>query len=259
MLADLEGDNREGGPRQHGLLPALTSPQVWLLTAIQFCLTSANPTFGFWGPTIIEGIGVNDNVTIGLLSAVANIVAVISLIVVSRHSDSDARATVPRGVALPGVCHWPGLDRPVCESPRDRLRCVNRRNTGARDSRCVLLAVSANAAGGNRGRRWDCAHQLGRQFLGLGGSLHRRLAEGPDRTDGDGTLRGCRIRSRCGRSHPAILAPSPGTIRSGDSGRRRFLKDSVRFLPCPGGHCVTRIATSVFFCSLPAVDDSSTT
>jgi D-galactonate transporter len=87
VLADLEIDNSNAGPRQHGLVRALTSPQVWLLTVIQFCLTSAIPTFGFWGPTIIEGLGVKNNFTIGLLSAVPNIVAVVGLILVSRHSD----------------------------------------------------------------------------------------------------------------------------------------------------------------------------
>jgi cyanate permease len=60
---------------------------VWLLTLIQFCLTGGNPTFGFWGPTIIEGLGVKDNFAIGLLSAVPNIVALVGLILVSRHSD----------------------------------------------------------------------------------------------------------------------------------------------------------------------------
>jgi MFS-type transporter involved in bile tolerance (Atg22 family) len=60
---------------------------VWLLTVIQFCLTSAIPTVGFWGPTIIEGLGVKDTTTIGLLFAVPNIVGVICLFVVSRHSD----------------------------------------------------------------------------------------------------------------------------------------------------------------------------
>jgi len=87
VLADLEIDNSIAGPRQHGLVRALTSPQVWLLTLIQFCLTSGNPTFGFWGPTIIEGLGVKDNFTIGLLSAAPHIVALVGLILVSRNSD----------------------------------------------------------------------------------------------------------------------------------------------------------------------------
>jgi sugar phosphate permease len=87
VLADLEADNRDVGPRQHGLMHALANPLVWLLTIVQFCLTSANPTVGFWGPTIIQGLGVHSDVTIGLLFAVPNIIAVICLIVVSRHSD----------------------------------------------------------------------------------------------------------------------------------------------------------------------------
>ena len=61
VLEDLEADHRQAGPRQHGFADALKLPQVWLLTLIQFCLTSANPTLGFWGPTIIEGFGVNSN------------------------------------------------------------------------------------------------------------------------------------------------------------------------------------------------------
>ena len=87
VLADLEADNREAGPRQHDLMRALANPLVWLLTIIQFCLTSAIPTVGFWSPTIIQGLGVQDDLTIGLLFAVQNIIAVICLIVVSRHSD----------------------------------------------------------------------------------------------------------------------------------------------------------------------------
>jgi hypothetical protein len=70
VLTDLGADEREAGPRQHGFVGALTSPVVWLLTLIQFCLTSGNPTVGFWGPTIIEGLGVEDDLTIGLLFAV---------------------------------------------------------------------------------------------------------------------------------------------------------------------------------------------
>src|SRR5262249_36495938 len=87
VLADLEADNREAGPRQHGLMHALSNPLVWLLTAIQFCLTSGNPTVGFWGPTIIQELGVTDDLTIGLLLAVPYIITLISLVVVSRHSD----------------------------------------------------------------------------------------------------------------------------------------------------------------------------
>jgi D-galactonate transporter len=87
VQADLETDRGQTGRRRLGFADALKLPQVWLLTLIQFCLTSANPTLGFWGPTIIEGLGVSSNKIIGLLSAVPNIAAVICLLLVSRHSD----------------------------------------------------------------------------------------------------------------------------------------------------------------------------
>ncbi len=70
-----------------GFGDAMRSPRVWLLTVIYFCLVSANPTFGFWGPTIISGMGVTSNTTIGLLSAVPYITAMIAVVVVGRSSD----------------------------------------------------------------------------------------------------------------------------------------------------------------------------
>jgi MFS family permease len=87
VRADLQVDNDQIGPRPHGFWAAMTSPVVWLLTLIQFCLTSANPTLGFWAPTIIEGFGVSNQTHIGLLAAVPNIVAVICLVANSRQSD----------------------------------------------------------------------------------------------------------------------------------------------------------------------------
>jgi D-galactonate transporter len=87
VLADLEADRRLAGPRTHGFAEALRSPRVWLFTVIYFCLVSANPTFGFWGPTIISGMGVENNMTIGLLSSVPYIAAMIGLVAVGRSSD----------------------------------------------------------------------------------------------------------------------------------------------------------------------------
>jgi D-galactonate transporter len=87
VAADLAADRREAGDRTHGFGDALRNPRVWLLTLIYFCLVSANPTFGFWGPTIISGMGVTSNTTIGLLSAVPYIAAMIAVVVVGRSSD----------------------------------------------------------------------------------------------------------------------------------------------------------------------------
>jgi D-galactonate transporter len=87
VLADLETARIKAGPRKHTFALALRTPQVWLLTIIYFCLVSANPTFGFWVPTIINGLGVSNNTTIGLLSAVPYIVSIFCVVWVGRHSD----------------------------------------------------------------------------------------------------------------------------------------------------------------------------
>jgi D-galactonate transporter len=87
VLDDLEADRRQAGSRKHGFLEALRVPEVWLLTVIYFCLVSANPTLGFWGPTIISGMGVTSNVVIGFLSALPYLAAMIAVIVIGRSSD----------------------------------------------------------------------------------------------------------------------------------------------------------------------------
>jgi D-galactonate transporter len=87
VLADLEADRQRAGHRTHGLSDAIRNPRVWLLTVVYFCLVSANPTFGFWGPTIISGMGVTSNTTIGLLSAVPYVAAMMAVVVVGRSSD----------------------------------------------------------------------------------------------------------------------------------------------------------------------------
>src|SRR6266853_1517994 len=87
VLADLEADRRQAGPREHGFGQALRLPRVWLLVAILFCGVSSNNTIGFWVPTIIQGLGVKSTLTIGMLSTVPYIGALIGLVLVSRHSD----------------------------------------------------------------------------------------------------------------------------------------------------------------------------
>jgi D-galactonate transporter len=87
VLADLERERLLAGPRRHGFGEALRCSRVWLLTVSYFCLVSANPTLGFWSPTIINGLGVTSHTTIGLLSAIPYVGAMIATVLVGRHSD----------------------------------------------------------------------------------------------------------------------------------------------------------------------------
>jgi len=87
VLADLDEDRRQEGPRTHRFSAALREPRVWLLTLVYFCLVSASPTLAFWGPTIIRDLGVKSDLAIGWISAFPNVVALIGIVVVGRHSD----------------------------------------------------------------------------------------------------------------------------------------------------------------------------
>jgi D-galactonate transporter len=87
VLADLEADRQNAGAREHGFSQAVRMPRVWLLTAIHFCALSSNITIGFWVPSIIQGFGVANTLKIGLLATVPYIAALISMVVVGRHSD----------------------------------------------------------------------------------------------------------------------------------------------------------------------------
>jgi len=87
VLADLDIDRANAGPREHGFARALRLPHMWFLTLIHFCALSSNVTIGFWVPSLIRGFGVSSAATIGVLAAVPYLVALISMMVVSRHSD----------------------------------------------------------------------------------------------------------------------------------------------------------------------------
>ena len=87
VQADLEADQHAAGVRKHGFVDALKLPQVWLMILVYFCVTSSNVTLGFWLPSIIQGLGVRSNMSIGLLSALPYIAGIFGMVLVSRHSD----------------------------------------------------------------------------------------------------------------------------------------------------------------------------
>lgn len=85
--ADLAAEEaaREGG---HGSIrDALTSARVWLLCGIYFTIALGIYLVSFWLPTIIKNSGVDDPLTIGLLTAVPYVVAVVAMVAWSSHGD----------------------------------------------------------------------------------------------------------------------------------------------------------------------------
>ncbi|MEJ2861680.1 MFS transporter [Actinomycetospora flava] len=87
VRADLAAEEatREGG---HGSIrAALTSGKVWLLCGIYVTIALGIYLVSFWLPTIIKNSGVDDPLTIGLLTAVPYVVAVVVMIAWSAHGD----------------------------------------------------------------------------------------------------------------------------------------------------------------------------
>jgi D-galactonate transporter len=78
----------EAGAKTHNtILSVFASPRIWLMGAIFFGLEMGSYAIGFWQPTIIRQTGVQDPFDIGLLTMVPSSLALISMILVGRHSD----------------------------------------------------------------------------------------------------------------------------------------------------------------------------
>jgi sugar phosphate permease len=80
--------NAESSIKTHRTIAsAFTSPRVWLMCAILFSIGMGSYAIGFWQPTIIRQTGVRDPFMIGLLTMLPYSLALISMIMVSRHAD----------------------------------------------------------------------------------------------------------------------------------------------------------------------------
>lgn len=69
------------------LKSALKDPRIYLMAAGYFCLISGIYAMSFWLPSIIRDSGVDDLMTIGFLTAIPYIGAIILMQVLSRSSD----------------------------------------------------------------------------------------------------------------------------------------------------------------------------
>ena len=86
---------------------AFVTPRVWLLGAAYFCIVCGIYIVSFWLPTIIKQTGVANPLTIGLLTSVPYIVAVIAMIAVCAHADRTKERRWH--TALPAVACAVGL------------------------------------------------------------------------------------------------------------------------------------------------------
>jgi ACS family tartrate transporter-like MFS transporter len=82
-------DRRKLGAQAHSFSVArtLVNPRVWHLACIGFASAFASYTFSFWLPQVMKGIGRQSNTAVGIAVMIPNLLALIAMILVSRHSD----------------------------------------------------------------------------------------------------------------------------------------------------------------------------
>ena len=72
---------------EHRLADAFRSGKVWVLCGIYFTLMIGLYGIAFWLPTIVKAFGIKGYLGVGLITAIPYGVAVIGMLILSRHSD----------------------------------------------------------------------------------------------------------------------------------------------------------------------------
>ena len=81
-------EQQKTGERSLSVVQTLIHRRVWHLACIGFCHAFAGYTFSFWLPQIIKSVlGSKSNTMVGFVVLIPNLLGLIAMIVVSRHSD----------------------------------------------------------------------------------------------------------------------------------------------------------------------------
>lgn len=103
----VELEDRQKQPVQPGsVAQTLIDPRIWHLAFLGFAFAFATYTFNFWLPQLIKSVFVwQSNTVVGLLVMVPNLVGLIAMVIVSRHSDRvlERRYHMAVGVTLAGM------------------------------------------------------------------------------------------------------------------------------------------------------------
>ena len=91
----------------HSMREALIDKRVWLMSLIYFCFVMGLYGVSFWMPTLIEAMGVERPLDVGLLSALPYAAAAIGMIQISRSADKHRERRWH--LAIPGFLGATGL------------------------------------------------------------------------------------------------------------------------------------------------------
>lgn len=118
----LSSDGEQNRASHHaGIAQAFRSGRIWTLGLIYMCPIIGIYALSFWMPQIIQGLvkqrGIVDPLSIGLLTAVPSLLAVVAIIVWTRHSDKTQERrwhmVVPLVVGAAGLVASGYLHDPV--------------------------------------------------------------------------------------------------------------------------------------------------
>ncbi|MDQ7911691.1 MFS transporter [Pseudomonas sp. 102515] len=96
----------DAAPEKHSDLKSLVrNPKVWLCALVYFCIVSGNATIAFWTPSVIKSLGIDNNMTIGLLAAIPFIIGTLAMLWNGHHSDQtgERRAHCAIAALLAGL------------------------------------------------------------------------------------------------------------------------------------------------------------
>jgi ACS family tartrate transporter-like MFS transporter len=99
-------DRQKRGMQSMSVARTLTNPRVWHLACIGFGHGFATYTFSFWLPQIMKSVsGGQSNTVVGFVVMIPNLLGLIAMIFVSRHSDRtlERRYHMAASVALAGI------------------------------------------------------------------------------------------------------------------------------------------------------------
>lgn len=87
VQGDLESDDREAQGVKHRLRDGLLNIRVVMLGGIDFSILLSAYAMGFWMPTFIKNAGTSDISTIGYLTAIPSLAALIGMLAIGGSSD----------------------------------------------------------------------------------------------------------------------------------------------------------------------------
>jgi ACS family tartrate transporter-like MFS transporter len=107
IAGQLEREDRQKlGAQSMPVARTLVNPRVWHLAWIGFTSGFATYTFSFWLPQIMKAVlGGQSNTAVGFVVMIPNLLGLIAMILVSRHSDRtlERRYHMAASVALAGI------------------------------------------------------------------------------------------------------------------------------------------------------------